>query len=133
MNDQQKRALIYILEKGGETNVWYDVASPAVVKTMLDDGLIYQSDNRYTLTGKGKEVALEAWRFMTTDQTLIDTIVDQEAEAIRLQKQWRHNPLACPPLPRAVSEFRDLQWQEAISRGLHHKINRLIREKGEDW
>lgn len=63
---------------------------------------------------------------MTNDE-LKQKIINDQLTVIRLQRQYRDNPLACPPLPKAERQRQDAEWQEAIRRGLHHEINAEVK------
>lgn len=53
-------------------------------------------------------------------------IVIQQLHQIMLQHKYKNNPLAMPPLTPEEREEQDKDWQEAIRRGLHHRIHREV-------
>ncbi len=64
-----------------------------------------------------------------TDEELVKKIVRQQLYQIQLQKQYRDNPLANPPLTKAERKRSDAEWQEALKRNLHHEIHDRISGK----
>lgn len=66
------------------------------------------------------------------DEELISKIVNQQIFQIRLQQLFKNHPLAMPPLTPEERVRQDAEWQEAIKRGLHKRINLLVHFKIKD-
>lgn len=64
-----------------------------------------------------------------TDEELITKIVSDQVYQIKLQRRYRDNPLAMPPLTQSTRKQQDDEWQEALERGVHGQIDDRIKDQ----